>query len=92
MSNNVTLEQLNGPTDQELEALSPVPGCRCPSQDGRYVYMERGPNVFQLNEYAIGHMNIEWIEQVAKELRSSASQEPHEDEELMLRIPLDEGV
>ncbi len=86
MSNNVTLEQLNGPTDQELEAL------RCPSQDGRYVYKEWGPNVFQLNEYAIGHMNIEWIEQVAKELRSSASQEPHEDEELMLRIPLDEGV
>jgi hypothetical protein len=87
MSNSVTLEQLNAPTDQELGSL------RCTAPKSVYVYMEwNGGN--GLGDWAEGYADDSWVRQRALELRvqRAAANAPHEDEELMLRIPLDEGV
>lgn len=72
MSNSVTLEQLNAPTDQELESL------RCAGSFS---------NVWVSTAVFLGRRLGDFYDN-----QISPSEAIHEDEELMLRIPLDEGV
>jgi hypothetical protein len=86
MSNSVTLEQLNAPTDQELESL------RCAgSISNVWVSWDYG-NGMGLSS---GVVTAEFLDQWLRDFydnQISPSEAIHEDEELMLRIPLDEGV
>lgn len=157
-SNSVTLEQLNAPTDQELESL------RCaglqrvmpPTPEGRtWVYLEWHDKESDCVNYVVGSTTTQYIDEVKARLKDDSfddswlptfaqthpqdkendlvdvdllwcgysgvdrskatvvrrcaeyvskvlqtnhiqptqrSEAIHEDEELMLRIPLDEGV
>ncbi len=88
MSNSVTLEQLNAPTDQELESL------RCPKSDIVFVSLAWHGGDGKHNGVVYGPASNEWLERNIEELSTGrkAAVAIHEDEELMLRIPLDEGV
>lgn len=86
MLSNVTLEQLNAPTDLEKSLR------RSACDDDAFVWMQWDKDGSSDIEY--GRMNSSWIKQRALELKGSreASVETHEDEELMIRVKLDEGV
>ena len=89
-SNSVTLEQLNAPTDQELESLR----CAGSKVSVNLAWQDKcgaGLASGVLDAKRVG----QWIEELDRTFptaHEASRSEPHEDEELMLRIPLDEGV
>jgi hypothetical protein len=92
-SNSVTLEQLNAPTDQELQ-MQAIAHCIIANVGWKLVE-PRISNYDPLGQCGV----IMYNGRIVAELNPNGTVSPtrpseaiHEDEELMLRIPLDEGV
>jgi hypothetical protein len=95
-SNNVTLEQLNAPTDLE-EALRCLPQA-IPRNPNELVdvYIGWSANDHQFYDCAslplYKALEVERLMQSYHVPQEASRSETHEDEELMIRVKLDEGV